>query len=502
MITARPSSYSVWRPKLSVYALACALFTPILALWLRGLEFDLLAPDRESSIYILASFVATGAALALFRADHPIYRFFALHDITQITKATIFSVALASMFAFTITRLEAIPRSIPIIHAALLIMALTARGALNRWRDHAERAAHGASHTGEMQNIIVIHANRMAMMFINMVETLGYKNQRVLCILDNKAQLINRSINGYAIIGAPSELKAIIQDYEVHGVTVHKVMVAGSIKDLGSALVQDLAQISQIHNIVVDFFADIFSFTPGMDDAAEMDRATSTTSFAASPTGLAKRTFDVAVALAATCFLSPLIFVTGLAVAVDVGWPLFFWQHRLGKNGQVLRIYKFRTLPVIRRGEGETLAVQCEPSKIGALLRATRFDELPQLWHILKGEMSVVGPRPLLPRDQPDDFELRLSVPPGLSGWAQVCGGKLLNAEEKNALDLFYISTASVLFDLKIIILTLRTVFRGERRDEAAIAEARAALLSQTTSIHRWAPEERPALGSSRFEQP
>lgn len=500
MITARPSSYSVWRPKLSVYALACAFFTPILALWLRGLDFNLLAPDRESSIYILSAFAATAVSLAFFRADHPIYRFFALHDIIQITKAAIFSVALASMFAFTITRLDAIPRSIPIIHAALLIMALAARGGLNRWRDHAERASHGESRGTEMQNIIIIHANRMATMFINMVETLGYKNQRILCILDDKAHLINRSINGYAVIGAPSELKSIIRDYEVHGVTVHKVMVAGSVKDLGSDLVQDLAKASQIHNVAIDFFADMFSFDSSADEASEASRAPSANGDVPGPVGLAKRAFDVTAALTAAFFLSPLIFVTGLAVAADVGWPLFFWQHRLGRNGQVLRIYKFRTLPVSRRSEDAQNAAQGEPSRIGALLRALRFDELPQLWHILKGEMSVVGPRPLLPRDQPDDFELRLSVPPGLSGWAQVCGGKLLNADEKNALDLFYISNASVLFDLKIIILTLRTVFLGEQRDEDAIAEARAAL-AQTTSVHRWIPGERPALGSSGFER-
>ena len=107
-------------------------------------------------------------------------------------------------------------------------------------------------------------------------------------------------------------------------------------------------------------------------------------------------------------------------------------------------------------------------------MRKCRFDELPQLLNVLVGDMSLIGPRPLLPRDQPLNPAIRLSVRPGITGWAQVNGGNLISAEEKDALDEWYIRNASLRLDLRIICMTLKCVFRGERRSETALAAARA----------------------------
>jgi lipopolysaccharide/colanic/teichoic acid biosynthesis glycosyltransferase len=102
------------------------------------------------------------------------------------------------------------------------------------------------------------------------------------------------------------------------------------------------------------------------------------------------------------------------------------------------------------------------------MLRATRFDELPQLLNVLVGDMSLIGPRPLLPHDQPPNPVLRLMVRPGITGWAQVNGGNLLTAEEKNKLDEWYIRNASFLVDMRIFLMTLRTIMLGEKRPERA----------------------------------
>jgi lipopolysaccharide/colanic/teichoic acid biosynthesis glycosyltransferase len=112
-------------------------------------------------------------------------------------------------------------------------------------------------------------------------------------------------------------------------------------------------------------------------------------------------------------------------------------------------------------------------SSVGRFLRKCRFDEFPQLLNVVVGDMSLVGPRPLLPCDQPADPTVRLSIRPGITGWAQVNGGRLLSLEEKTALDEWYVRNASLWLDLRIIYLTLLYVFKGEGRSEAAIAEAR-----------------------------
>ena len=141
--------------------------------------------------------------------------------------------------------------------------------------------------------------------------------------------------------------------------------------------------------------------------------------------------------------LLPLLIVAGLLVLFDVGPPVLFWQERLGWKGRSFLIYKFRTLRAPFDADGKPSLLGREPSAIGQCLRATRIDELPQLLNVLLGDMSLIGPRPLLPQDQPSNTSIRLSVRPGITGWAQVNGAKLVTKEEKEKLDAWYIRRAS-----------------------------------------------------------
>ena len=122
---------------------------------------------------------------------------------------------------------------------------------------------------------------------------------------------------------------------------------------------------------------------------------------------------------------------------------------------------------------------------MGYTLRNSRVDELPQLFNILFGEMSLIGPRPLLPEDQPTNASLRLMVRPGLTGWAQINGGNLITPEEKGALDDWYVQKASLWLDLRIALSTMRFVFAGERRSEHAVSEANSL---QQTNAHLKTP--------------
>ncbi len=187
-----------------------------------------------------------------------------------------------------------------------------------------------------------------------------------------------------------------------------------------------------------------------------------------------KRLVDLFATVTIIIVLSPIWLLVGAVALWNVGSPIFFWQQRLGQGGRPFLLHKIRTLKPPFDWRGRKLSDAERLTTIGRFLRKCRFDELPQLLNVLVGDMSLIGPRPLLPRDQPPDPSVRLSVPPGITGWAQVNGGNLLSVEEKDLLDEWYIRNASLRLDLRIIFMTLQCVFRGERRSETAIAAARA----------------------------
>ena len=157
---------------------------------------------------------------------------------------------------------------------------------------------------------------------------------------------------------------------------------------------------------------------------------------------------------------------------VDVGAPVLFWQQRIGHGGRRFMLQKFRTLPPPFDWRGQPVPERKQLSAIGKFLRQTRFDELPQLLNVLVGDMSLIGPRPLLPEDQPMNSATRLMVRPGITGWAQVNGGKFLTPEEKDQYDEFYIRNASVWFDVRIIFMTLKVLFRFTVHSDHAVAAA------------------------------
>src|SRR5262249_50719514 len=154
---------------------------------------------------------------------------------------------------------------------------------------------------------------------------------------------------------------------------------------------------------------------------AELQRAPT---FRISPYFQVKRVLDFVFALLFTVLLSPVLVCVSVLVALDVGTPLLFWQRRLGQGGRGLQVYKFRTMQSPFDRLGESLPENRRVSATGHLLPTAGLDELPQLLNVLVGEMSLVGPRPLLPEDQPADPTIRLMVRPGITGWAQVNGGK------------------------------------------------------------------------------
>ena len=178
-----------------------------------------------------------------------------------------------------------------------------------------------------------------------------------------------------------------------------------------------------------------------------------------------KRTLDVAAALFGLVILAPLLLMLALFVRISLGSPVFFRQQRPGLHGKPFTIVKFRTM-TNERDETENLLPESERlTRLGRFLRSTSLDELPELWNVLKGEMSLVGPRPLLmeylDRYTPQQAR-RHEVRPGITGWAQVNGRNAISWEERFALDTWYVDNRSFWLDLRILVRTVVQVLRRE----------------------------------------
>jgi len=194
-----------------------------------------------------------------------------------------------------------------------------------------------------------------------------------------------------------------------------------------------------------------------------------------------KRCFDIAISALGILVLLPLFLVLYLLVRSANGTPVFFTQLRPGRDGKLFVLYKIRTMVDLTDQHGEPLPDEKRLTGLGKFLRATSFDELPELFNVLKGDMSLVGPRPLLMEYLPlysAEQARRHEVRPGITGWAQINGRNLLSWEEKFELDVWYVDNWNLLLDLKIIGLTFLKVFKGE----GVSAEAHATMPKFTKS--------------------
>lgn len=179
---------------------------------------------------------------------------------------------------------------------------------------------------------------------------------------------------------------------------------------------------------------------------------------------------DRGVAAIALAILSPVLLVVAIAIYIRMGSPVVFAQPRPGKNGRIFIFYKFRTMTSDRDSEGNLLPDEQRLTAFGQFLRQTSLDELPQLWNVLKGDMSVVGPRPLmveyLTRYSPEQAR-RHDVKPGITGWAQINGRNIITWEEKFKLDVWYVEHWNLWLDWQILLQTVWKVLQKEGISQA-----------------------------------
>ncbi|MDR3504339.1 MAG: sugar transferase [Legionella sp.] len=178
-----------------------------------------------------------------------------------------------------------------------------------------------------------------------------------------------------------------------------------------------------------------------------------------------KRIFDIVIACIVLIVLSPIIFLVALLVRWNLGSPIFFRQNRPGLHGTIFQMIKFRTMLEITDSKGEVMGDASRITQLGKFLRSFSLDELPELWNVIKGEMSIVGPRPLLVEYLPlynETQKRRHEVKPGITGLTQINGRNALAWNEKFDLDVWYVDNHSLWLDVKILLLTVKKVLIRE----------------------------------------
>lgn len=201
-----------------------------------------------------------------------------------------------------------------------------------------------------------------------------------------------------------------------------------------------------------------------------------------------KRLFDIILSLVIIILLSWLMIITAIIIRLKLGSPIIFKQKRPGLHGKPFYVYKFRTMTDEKDSNGELLPDSIRLTKTGEIIRKLSLDELPQLFNVLKGDLSLVGPRPLLMEYlelyTPEQAR-RHEVKPGITGWAQVNGRNAISWEDKFKLDVWYVDNQSFLLDLKILFLTVLKVFKSEginQKGQATIEKFKGTSQKKVTS--------------------
>ncbi|WP_290990282.1 sugar transferase [Hyphomicrobium sp.] len=448
----------------------------------------------NAKLYFLVTIGVAIPVLWIFGLNRTVWRFTSLSDCWLILAASAWIVVFAITGNLAVGGIQAIrdmPQSLPVMQGLLILCMLAGVRAAMRLRHSLRRRARMAkSHfRDERENVLLVGLNPIADLFLRCAAENARGHIQIAGILSNAERHRGRSLRSCEILGPPEAAEDVLHDLSVHGIHIDRIVLSMPYAHLSRRAQTSLAEIERTRAIRVDCLSAQYGLSELISDSAagvkEGGPDPTTGASAAAPAPAFgdgdlpassylrwKRVIDATGATMGIVCLAPLMLIIGVIVALDVGYPLIFWQQRPGAFGRPIRVLKFRTMRRPRDKNGRTLTDAQRVSRAGRLLRRLRLDELPQVYNVLLGHMSLVGPRPLLPVDQPSFSAARLRLRPGLTGWAQIKGGRHLSIEDKAALDLWYIRNASFTLDMLILLSTIRTVLFGERIDRRAIDQA------------------------------
>jgi lipopolysaccharide/colanic/teichoic acid biosynthesis glycosyltransferase len=489
--------------------LALVGLSPFLALFIRD-NYDS-SVDRLQGVipYALLCLIAALIVTMITGLHQRVWRYTSLTDALHLIAASSAALLIALSASFVLNRSEGVARSLPAIQWLLLVPAVVgSRIAVRLWAEQTGRKrGRSKLRSGTSEHVLIVGINDLTELYLRSVAEFAPAHFSIVGILSRERELRGRLMRLYKILGTPNEALQIIAQLEIHGIIVERLIVMQAFEQLSREEQQALLMVEQSSDIKVDWLVERLGLREG--DGSSPCNRTEVVSVAGETQlvdyeqltppryhGL-KRGIDVIVSSCLLVMLAPAIALVALLIAVDVGFPLVFWQQRPGWKARPFRLFKFRTMRAAHDAQGNRVPDGLRSSHIGRFLQKSRLDELPQLYNILVGEMSLVGPRPLLPVDQPEGQSMRLLVRPGLTGWAQINGGRDISPKDKAALDVWYIMHASLRLDLAIILRSVALLVLGERVNDAALNAAHARLQEM-----RAKPAIAAASSDSTFRQP
>ena len=342
-------------------------------------------------------------------------------------------------------------------------MVLVAARVIHRLRHAARQRRRTSEALGRLAekaqqlNVLVVGVGRLTEAYIQALAELGMGRVKVAGIVGSAHRHVGRLVANHPVLGRAEDVEGVLNRLEVHGVTIDRIVIAMPFERLPRAIVKPLMLVEQARRIPLQFLTEALDLDAGSREV--------------SPPSPPQASYHRDGLRGPARSIAPLVLeseerVGRMRSARYPGSVLSDPAHRraacrcnhwlsrcflaaeAGTPGRPFHLYKFRTMGASHTPDGRRLPDTHRMSKAGKFMRRTRLDELPQLINILRGDMSFVGPRPLLPQDQPKASAARLLVRPGLTGWAQVVGGRDISPEDKAALDFWYVRKAGLLLDL------------------------------------------------------
>lgn len=475
----------IYRPLVLLIDLAAVAISTILAFIVcSNMDFSIYATSAVAS-YLTVTLAVSLPVFVWIGSYRYIWRFSGLGDYLRIVGMAFIVVILATGITFWMQLWDAVPQSLPIVQFLLMAAVLVSLRVMRRLHHVRRRSALQASSVPRFDHAsdLLVGTGPLTDLYLRALVQMGGGRDDVVGILGYGARQERRQIHSLPVLGRPEDVNEVMKSLAVQGIAVKRIIVLMKLEELSELARNALCTVTEQGNVKVEFIAEKLGFAaleaPWLEKPSETSMSAATNDSIRAVEGLnrrpyfaVKRLFDVLGALTLSVVTLPLALTVALIAAVDVGIPILFWQRRPGKNGRPFWLCKFRTMGRAYDPSGRKLSDEERVSAVGHFLRRTRLDEIPQLYNILIGDMSFVGPRPLLAIDQSPGYEARLLVRPGLTGLAQVAGGREISSLDKAALDICYIRNASFTTDLKVVTRTVPLVLFGDRTNQKAISDA------------------------------
>ncbi len=440
----------------------------LLAAWLSNGGYLLPGQLHTLEYGVPVGALLAGACFYTCGLHRRLWSFTSPTDLIAIARACALAILLLFFLAFVFDGLQEIPRSGPIVQWLVLVVLLSAARLLYRATRERRLAPRQPAPAHAKVPVLVYGCGPLASLFIRAAQTTPGGGLQIAGVIDGIGDRCGRYLNGVPILGQARDLERILVGLAVQGVHPQKIIVTCPPAEIAAAPEGWAASTAGLwrYGLQVEYLPDLLSLGAAIPAPLGRQGGSAVRAYFR-----LRRIIDLSLSAAALLLFLPLFALVALAVLADVGQPVLFRQLRPGRGMRFFTLYKFRTMrPPAGAAAAARGADPARTSALGRLLRRSRLDELPQLYNVLIGDMALIGPRPLLPRDLPGAVASERSlVRPGLTGWAQVNGGDLLSAEEKLALDLWYLRHAGPLVDARILWRTLRTMLVGERIDREVI---------------------------------